>query len=380
MKYIATIISVALAGVFTVTGCSGGKNKASAEAEAADTVAAVTPRVQLIERLGKVRDTGKFAFGHHDDTAYGHTWRGEDGRSDVKEVTGDYPAIMNWDLGLVEWGAGKQLDGVQFELIHNEAVKQDARGGINTFSWHPRNPATKGDSWDTAGGNVVKEAVTGGSALNDTVREWIGRAADFIGSIRDAAGNRIPVVFRPWHEHTGSWFWWGGDNTDTESYRKLWHMTREVFDAKGIDNVVWAYSPDKVDTVEQYMERYPGDEYVDIMGADVYCFDGKDGLEQYAAKVKSTLSAAVSQAEARGKLAAFTETGLESITVSAWYTDVLMPLVKEFPVVYVSVWRNADNIPRHFYTPYPGHPAEESFKAFYNDSITLFAKDISEIK
>ena len=107
MKYIATIISVALAGVFTVTGCSGGKNNASAEAEAADTVAAVTPRVQLIERLGKVRDTGKFAFGHHDDTAYGHTWRGEDGRSDVKEVNGDYPAIMNWDLGLVEWGAGK---------------------------------------------------------------------------------------------------------------------------------------------------------------------------------------------------------------------------------------------------------------------------------
>lgn len=169
MKYIATIVSVALAGAFTVAGCSGNKNKNSAEA-VADSVAVLTPRMQLIERLAKVRDAGKFAFGHHDDTAYGHTWRGEEGRSDVKEVTGDYPAIMNWDLGLVEWGTEKQLDGVPFKLIHDEAVKQDARGGINTFSWHPRNPATKGDSWDVTGGNVVKEAVTDGSALNDTVR------------------------------------------------------------------------------------------------------------------------------------------------------------------------------------------------------------------
>ena len=377
MKFFTIIATLALAGTTVLAGCSGKSAKTD---ETTDVAEATTPRDQLIDRLGKIQATGKYAFGHHDDTAYGHDWTGVPDRSDVKDVTGDYPGIMNWDLGLIEWGAPVELDGVSFDFIRSEAAKQHARGGLNTVSWHPRNPATKGDSWNTEGGNVVKECVTEGTALNDTVKVWIARAADFIGSLKDASGNRIPVVFRPWHEHTGSWFWWGGDNTDADSYKALWRLTRKVFDEKGIDNVVWAYSPDKITNEEEYMAYYPGDEYIDIMGADVYCFG--DAIDEYRDRVKTTLSIAQDQATKRGKLLAFTETGQEGLPTANWYTEVLMPLVKESPIVYVTVWRNADKEvkPGHFYAPYPGHPAEDSFKAFYADSITLFAKELSAIK
>ena len=70
-------------------------------------------------------------------------------------------------------------------------------------------------------------------------------------------------------------------NCTADDYKSLWKIMREKFDAKGVDNVVWAYSPDRCSSAEQYMARYPGDEYVDILGADVYHFNGAEGTDTY---------------------------------------------------------------------------------------------------
>lgn len=373
MNYPSTLIAALSIAVCTLSGCSGKK----ANNDTTEAPTAASPAETLRQRLHALADSGVVAFGHHDDTAYGLTWRAEPGRSDVKEVVGDYPAIMNWDLGLIEWGCALELDSVSFDLIRREAAAQAARGGINSFSWHPRNPVTSGDSWDTAGGDIVAQMTTDGTALNDTLRTWLNRAADFIASLKDAEGNAIPVVFRPWHEHTGNWFWWGAANTTPESFKALWRMTRKVFDDRGIDNVLWAYSPDKCASPEEYIERYPGDEYIDIMGADVYHFGGEAGIDTYRQRVAITLSAAIAEAKARGKIAAFTETGCEGLPVTDWYTRVLLPLLREHRVAYVTVWRNADNKPGHFYAPYPGHPAAEAFKAFHDDPLTVFATEMA---
>ena len=341
-----------------------------------------TPAQRLAQRLLSIENQGKVAFGHHDDTSYGHAWKYEANRSDVRDVCGDYPALMSWDLGLIEWNTEKQLDGVPFDFIRQEVAKQDARGGINAFSWHLRNPITKGDSWDCEGGNVVAQCLTEGSALNDTICAWIGRAADFIGSLRNKDGQRIAVIFRPWHEHTGSWFWWGYDHCSADDYKALWKLTRRIFDQKGIDNVLWAYSPDKdhFTGIKSYLERYPGDDYVDIMGADVYHFGGQEGLDTYLQNVKNMLGAATLAAKEHHKLAAFTETGSEGIPMPNWWHEVLLPILKQYPVCYVTVWRNACDKPTHFYAPYKGHTSEESFKAFHADSATLFCTEINQIK
>ena len=216
-----------------ITAC-GGAQKSS---EAADSTVVATPAAAMLGRLAAVVADSAVVFGHHDDTAYGHDWSYEPGRSDVLETSGRYPGLMNWDLGLVELGDSVQLDGVPLAFIRSEVLAQHERGGINAISWHPRNPVSGGDSWDVSAA-PVGEAVKPGTALNDTLRVWLGRAADFVCSLTDGSGRRIPVLFRPWHEHTGSWFWWGKEHCTPEEYKALWRLTREVFDARGVDNAV----------------------------------------------------------------------------------------------------------------------------------------------
>ena len=362
--------------LLALASCSGTKSTDEAAQQPEP-----TPAAELRMRLDSISRHG-FAFGMHDATAYGHTWAWVEDSCDVYSVCGDYPGVMNWDLGLIEWACDKELDGVSFELIRREVAKQDRRGGINTFSWHARNPLTKGDSWNTDGEQVVHQCVTEGNPLNDTIKVWIGRAADFIGSLRDDQGRRIGVVFRPWHEHTGSWFWWGYDHCSVEDYKALWKLTYDIFREKGIDNVLWAYSPDKdnVSDVESYLERYPGDSIVDILGGDVYHFDGEKGKEAYIERISNVIGSACQVAKERGNLAAFTETSIECIPMDDWWTDVLLANIGQYPVCYVSVWRNAHDNPRHFYAPYPGHASVASFMEFYNNEKTLFARDLELIK
>ena len=340
---------------------------------------AQAPAESLRNRLQMCVDSGKVVFGQHDATSYGIGWRGESARSDVKSVVGDYPGLINWDLGLIEWDAPSQLDGVPFDDIRAGVAAQDARGGINAISWHPRNAATGGDSWDVSA-SPVAEMGTPGTALADTLDLWLGRAADFILSLKDADGRRVPVLFRPWHEHTGSWFWWGRDLCTPEQYKELWRRTRAVFDAKGVDNVLWVYSPDRVADFDDYSERYPGDEYVDVLGADAYHHGGEAGTEEFMARARVQLDAAVRMAAPSGKLVALSETGCEGLAVTDWYDSVLTPLIEGYPLAYVCVWRNADNIPGHFYAPYPGHPSCQSFMKFYNNPKILFAAGMAQMK
>lgn len=372
-QLLTTLGSVAALSLGALASC-GGAGKA-AEAAAADSSA--TSASVLLERLACVAAEGKVVFGHHDDTSYGHDWQYESGRSDVLETAGSYPGLMNWDLGLIELGDSVQLDGVPFAFIRSQVREQDARGGINALSWHPRNPASGGDSWDVSA-SPVGDAVQPGTALNDTLRAWIGRAADFVLSLTDASGRRIPVLFRPWHEHTGSWFWWGKDFCTPGEYKALWRLTREVFEARGVDNAVWVYSPDKLAESAEYEERYPGDEYVDILGTDAYHFGGEDGITEFRERVRSQLDGAKTLSARSGKPIALSETGSEGLPVADWYTRVLLPLLKEYPVAYVCVWRNAmDSVkPGHFYAPYKGHPAEADFKTFANDETILMAGEI----
>ncbi len=360
-----------LVAALALTACGGNKSTSAQNEVVNDSI---TPAQTLIAQLDSVVKSGHFYFGHHDDTAYGRTWKYVEGNSDVKAVTGEYPGLMNWDLGMIELDSAKNLDGVPFKFISAQIAAQQARGGINAISWHPRNPVTGGNSWDVSSSPL--HVVATDSVLSATLDSWIGRAADFIGSLKDADGSPIPVIFRPWHENSGSWFWWGAGNATPEEYIALWKRTRKIFDDKGINNVVWAYSPDKDLTPEQYFLTYPGDEYVDILGTDIYHFDGENGIRQYTDRVKAQMPFVVEEARKRGKVAALTETGLEGLSVPDWYTRVLLPAIKDLPIAYVCVWRNAieSENPNHFYVPYPGHPAEMDFKAFHDNSNAIFVK------
>lgn len=359
----------ALAVVAALSGCVSKKNT-----EAAQT----TPAQSLIERMKGLQDKG-IMFGHHDDMFYGHAWEGDSGRSDVKEICGDYPAILSTDLAWLETDSVYNIEKIPFDRMRSEIAAHHQRGGITALCWHLHNPLTLDSSWDCDTlHSPFPGIVTEGDSVNLRYREWVGKTADYIMSLKDSEGNSIPVIWRPFHEQNGDWFWWGAQNASPEEYKRLWTIMREIYDEKGVDNVVWAFSPDKCTTSEEYFATYPGDGYVDILGADIYMYGGEKGIEKWTDYIDKEFTAMTEHAEATGQLIAFTETGSESIPVDNWYDGVLLPAISKFPVSFVVAWRNSPVMEHHYYAPFKGHPSEEGFKRFHSDSRTLFLKDISE--
>ena len=329
----------------------------------------MTPADALISRLYTQVEAGKIMYGHQDDLMYGHSWKLEDAasefvKSDIHGVCGKYPAVYGMDLGGIEVGWEANLDKNDFDNMRASAVAHHERGGVVTFSWHPRNPLTGGDAWDVSSKEVVASILPGGEK-HEFFMGWLSNAADFLGSIRTADGQTVPVVWRPWHEHTGSWFWWGQDLCTTEQYKALWQMTYDyMVKERGLDNLVWAYSPGAGGiTPELFAERYPGDEIIDMVGFDCYQYSTD---EVYIKEMKHALDVMSAFNEGRGKIMAVTETGYEGIPNARWWTDVLYQAVKDYPVSYVLTWRNAcdDHMQHHFYGPYPGHLSAENFKEF----------------
>lgn len=360
---------------------------------------ATTETRALYANLRKISDE-HILFGHQDDLAYGFKWIDEPGRSDVMEVAGSYPAVYGWELGHLEHGAEVNLDNVNFEKMKSWIIEGHQRGGIITISWHMDNIVTGGSTWDIEHDyNVVAEMIPGGDK-HDDYKIWLDRFYVFIQDLIsiDEQGNDyvIPIIFRPWHEHNGGWFWWGKGNTTEEDFISLWRFTVEYLrDVKGINNLIWAYSshrmPIDIDNFEQdYNYGYPGDDYVDIIGLDNYWDVGhpknitpKELQKEY---FKRSLRYTVKIAQEKNKIAALTETGRETIPEANWWTEVLLPglIADDYTrkISYLLVWRNANHEhdrPNHHYAPYPGHVSAEDFVDFRNHPVILFEDDLPDM-
>nr|ACA61146.1 beta-mannanase [uncultured microorganism] len=330
------------------------------------------PAGSLAERLAAAAGTP--LYGHQDDLMYGHSWNANtDGdtelvRSDVYDVCGHYPAILGLDLGGIELGEAHNLDGNDFSLMREAAVRHHERGGVVSLSWHLRNPLTGGDAWDVSSDQVVASVLPGGEK-HDVFVQWMDRAADWILSLKDADGKQIPVIWRPWHEHSGSWFWWGRRLCTNEEYNALWRMNYEHFRARGVE-ALWAISPNYMDeNFGQWLDRYPGDDCVDVIGLDCYFFSDR---ETYIRQVRSGLASLEQVCREKGKILALTETGQEGLKDADWWTGALSPAIQGFPVSYVLTWRNASDQPGHFYAPFPGQASAEDFCTWIeNDNITV---------
>lgn len=325
---------------------------------------------QLIDRLFALREKG-IMFGHQDDPMYGLTWEYEDNRSDVKDVCGDYPAVMGFELGGIEMGDEKSLDSVPFTRITKEVINHHKRGGIITLSWHPRNPLTGDTAWDVSDTTVVKSILPGGSQ-HEKFQTWMQRMSDFLATLKTEDGQPIPIIYRPWHENTGSWFWWGERLCTAEEYKALWNMLQDKLIADGFNNLVWAYSPGMAAdlTEEKYLERYPGNERIDLVGIDGYQWGDKEAFQLQLAQ---NLEMLTKFAEKNGKIAALTECGLKNLRDSTWWTSTLKPVVDEYPISYFLVWRNDKN---EWFGPSPEKPDAPYFREYYDAENSLFLKDI----
>ena len=318
-------------------------------------------------------------FGHQHATEYGHGWRGDKNRSDVKSVTGSHPAVIGVDFSGL---SGQPADMIEREkkLLRKNIEDTYNRGGVTTVSWHFSNPISGGGFYwkDSVSLPAVKYIIPGGSQHEKykTILQTIG---SFAKSLKGKDGKAVPMIFRPYHEFDGDWFWWGRSHCTTEDFTSLWKFTVSYLrDSLAVHNFIYAFSPDnKFNTQEQFLERYPGDKWVDMLGMDNYGDWGRDGFYDIAAGVKK-LQIVSGYAIKANKLAAFTETGLEFIPKANWWTDILLKSLKDakLRLAYVLVWRNDESSPTHYYAPFPGNLSVPDFIKFYKDPYTLFEKDL----
>lgn len=327
--------------------------------------------VKLYQRLIKLQQKGTM-FGHQDDLPYGHTWYDEPGRSDVREVCGDYPAVFGWELGHLELGHAYNLDSVNFDKVVGWIKEMNNKRAIQTISWHLRNPLTGGTSWDVSNKKTVKAILPGGEK-NELYRQYMDKLADFMLRLKDGKGRYIPIIFRPFHEHTGSWFWWGKDLCTAEDYRALWRYTATYLrDTRNIHHLLYSYSTGMVNSTADYMDRYPGDDLIDMVAFDAYDYGG-----DFAASLKKNCEIVTGVAAEREKIPAVSETGANLSKNPEWWTKTLLEVIRPFRMSYALVWRNAYNNTREIpYAPYKGSPDEQDFVKFYKDKKTLFLKDI----
>ncbi|WP_083608278.1 glycoside hydrolase family 26 protein [Teredinibacter haidensis] len=349
----------------------------------------------LYRNLATVGKT-QVLFGHQNTTAYGVNWINEEGRSDVKDVTGSNPAVFGWDLAHLESGDEKSLDNISFDFIRDQIKASYQRGAINTLSWHMRDPVTGGSSWDK--NPTVAKLIPGGEA-HDKLKANLDTFVAFNETLKvknaDGKMEYVPIIFRPWHEHNGDWFWWGkGENlTSEEDYIALWRFTVDYLrDEKGLRNLIYAFSPDRsrMDLSllpESYLYAYPGDNYVDIIGLDNYWDLGhpynNEPLEARRGYFVASLEAISDIAKAKNKVAALTEGGQETVHQDKFWTDMILSNVlateSSANIAYLLVWRNANKAREnrdHFYAPYKGHKSEQDFIDFYNHPATVFESNL----
>jgi len=335
----------------------------------------------LFENLGALaRD--HTLFGHQHATEYGHGWFGEEDRSDVKSVTGSHPAVIGVDLSGFSGRPPEAIEKAK-ETVRKNIIDTYNRGGVTTVAWHFSNPVSKGGFYwvDSLSLPAVKYIIPGGEA-HDQYKEILKSVSEWAHTLKGADGKLVPLIFRPYHEFDGGWFWWGRTHCTRDEFIALWQFTVSYLrDSLDVHNFIYTFSPDNKFTTEaEFLERYPGDEWVDMVGMDNY---GDMGRDRYALdKASLKLKIISDYARKAGKLAAFTETGLESIPNPTWWTETLLKVMradKSMELCYVLVWRNDSRSPTHYYAPFPGHVSEPDFKKFFDDSYTLFEKDLKDI-
>lgn len=244
-----------LPAFFLAVVCLGSWLPARA-AEPANKKANPTTRTVLdyFHKLQEQKEGRRIISGQFGDFSQGSSLRI---LNDVFQKTAHWPGIIGADYADFAHG------GIAFANPNKAAIEYWRQGGLVTISAHMYNPA------NPAGGGLRDKGVD----LNDLLKEgtdtharWmkqLDRIADGLLELKQAG---VVVLWRPFHEVNGDWFWWG--DKDPETFIKVWRQMFEYYsNNKGLDNLIWVYSPNHGNNTAKF---YAGDAYVDLVGLDAY--------------------------------------------------------------------------------------------------------------
>lgn len=376
------------------------------DANAADSAKA------LAAYLNTLMNSDQVLFGHQNDVS--RSVNPQASLGDVYDVTGQVSGVFGIDSLAVtgsEAGGSDAASALANSVAYSKTAA--ANGAIVSLSMHMPNFSSSkivknsdgtysfygcdfSESKDLSN-DIVKQILPGGE-YNEVFTAYLDVIADYASQLQ-AAG--IPIMIRPFHENTGSWFWWGSMNT-AETYKSLYRYTKDYMEQSGVHNLLWVYSPNGPVTSEAaYVSYYPGDEYVDILAFDYY-----NDYNSYPAaadnsffdSLDTTCNIVSSIAAKRGKIPAIAECGVrvmkkdgsdnEGLLVKGnpvgteasgknWYQEV-NDIAKKNNMPYYLVWANFGDT--NFYVPYKyddthGQELINDFIKYYNDDSSIFGGD-----
>jgi len=209
--------------------------------------------------------------------------RGTSRLSVVHRHTKKYPAVVGHDFGFSYPG---YWDGINYrQQIVDDAIRRHNEGFINTIMWHAVVPThdepvsfvpfvNVGDSEYALTEAQWVELTSEGTDLNERWKSQVDVIAWFLKQLKYAG---VPVLWRPYHEMNGFWFWWCG-KPGPQGYVKLYQMMYHRFvNFHQLDNLIWVWNANELkEGVTSYADYYPGDDYVDILATDVYSTEYND--------------------------------------------------------------------------------------------------------
>ena len=335
---------------------------------------ATAETIALFYNLKKISKT-KTVIGQHD--AFNAFYGNISGDSDIKKATGKDPGLQGLDfMFITDKNNNGQADNwfyQQEQKIIQDVKTAYSRGMINTFCWHLREPNNEDSFYasdmTSAQTSTAFRGLLPGGIHHNWYKAKLDKVASVLQSLTDANGTKIPVIFRPFHEFDGSWFWWGQNFCTAEEYKAVFQFTVNYLrDTKNVHNVLYAFSPDNsYTTATNYLSRYPGDTYVDILGMDNY---GDYSLNQGingSVRANQKLTLISNLAIEKVKIAALTETGYQvtasNSPIPDWFSTLLFDSIttNNPQIGYVMFWNNTQNA---YYVPTPGRPNLADFVTF----------------
>lgn len=180
--------------------------------------------------------------------------------TDYFDISGDYTLVITEDILKSLQEGGLIIGGHDYTAV---AVYLESNG--TALDPNKDYAFYKADTEFDAANATVE-----GTWENKVFTEDLKNAVAYLKLLRDAD---IPVLWRPFHEAAGGWFWWG---KDAASFKSLWIAMFNYFKTEGLDNLIWVWTTEGNDA-----DWYPGDQYVDIVGRDIYNKETADCVSEY---------------------------------------------------------------------------------------------------
>ncbi|MDQ0890895.1 chitodextrinase/beta-mannanase [Paenibacillus sp. V4I9] len=197
----------------------------------------------------------------------------------IYNLYGDYPGVSGYEMGPI----ADQSDAViaaQRQNVTNSAKAYFQNGGIVTMMWHQNYPLTS-YSWSnvqrsTTDAEFNRICTPGTAEYNWLISEY-DKVAGFLKQLRDA---NVPVLWRPYHEMNGGWFWWG----KKMNYTLLWDIMYNRFtNFHGLNNIIWVWNANapKSPDINPYTTHFVGTSKCDVLGTDLYMFGDEPFKQEY---------------------------------------------------------------------------------------------------